>query len=297
MAINPANIKKRESNLIEKLFPFEVIHIDEPANNMNMFHWHEYMEISYIQKGKGTYEIEDKTLSVEKGDIVIINNIERHRVTYKPEDLLYETVFHFEPGLIWSKENSPFDYNYLKLFFYKGNFNNKPELNSEIKKVITSLISEIVTEYQKKEPYYELMIKSKLLTVITYLIRQCNLKTVSDYDVIVKRNTIDRLQRILEYINENFDQNITMDSCAKKFFMNPSYFSDYFKKNIGINFLEYLAKVRVAEAIRLLNENKANSTEVAFICGFNNTVSFYNAFKKITGVNPSDFKKSKPDFQ
>ena len=84
MIINPTNIKKRESKLLEQPFPFEIIHIDEPANNMSMFHWHEFMEISYIQEGKGTYEIEEKVFGVAKGDFVIINNIERHKVTYHP---------------------------------------------------------------------------------------------------------------------------------------------------------------------------------------------------------------------
>ena len=201
-------------------------------------------------------------------------------------------VIHFDPRLIWTKESHPIDHSYLKLFHYKGtNFNNKPELNEEIKRNITSLISEIKEEFVWKKPYFELMIKSKLLTIITHLIRECDLKSVDDSELIVKRKNIERLEAILQYINENFDKEVTLDSIAQKFFMNNSYFSDYFKKNMGINFSEYLTRVRVNEAIRLFSEKNIGSTEVAFICGFNNTASFYNAFKRIAGKNPGDFKK------
>lgn len=296
MLINPVNTKKRESNLKEKLFPFEMVHIGEPANNMDVFHWHDFMEISYIQDGNGIYEVEDKVFSVQKGDIVIVNNIERHRVTYNAEEPLYETVMHFEPRLIWSRENSPFDYNYLKLFLYNGtNFSNKPELSEKTKGNITSLISEIVEEYTHKKPYYELMIKSRLLTVITILIRQCDAKIDNACDFIAKRNNIDRLEKILRYINENFNKDISLEIVAHKFFMNASYFSDFFKKNIGVNFSEYLTRLRISEAIRLLNETGDNSTQIAFACGFNNTSSFYNAFKKITGMNPGEYKRSREE--
>lgn len=294
MLINSVNTKKRESDLKEKPFPFEVVHVGEPVNNMDMFHWHEFMEISYIQDGNGIYEVEDKAFSAQKGDIVIINDIERHRVTYKAEEPLYETVIHFEPRLIWSRENSPFDYTYLRLFLYNGtNFSNKPQLSEKTKGTITSLISEIVEEYTHRKPYFELMIKSRLLTLITILIRQCDVKADDAYGFIAKRNNIDRLDKILRYINENFNKDISLEIVAKRFFMNSSYFSDFFKRNIGINFSEYLARLRISEAIRLLDETGDNSIQIAYACGFNNTSSFYNAFKKITGMNPGEYKRSR----
>jgi two-component system response regulator YesN len=73
--------------------------------------------------------------------------------------------------------------------------------------------------------------------------------------------------------------------------MNPSYFSEYFKKNLGINFSDYIAKLRINEAIRMLQENKLSITEIAYNCGFNNSSSFYNTFKKITGTNPGKYIK------
>ena len=293
MGMNAAKVEKRESCLSEKDFPLEVLHMDEPANNMSTYHWHEFMEISYIQGGTGKYEIEDKEFSVKKGDIIIINNIERHRLTYNSQDPLYETVIHFNSRLVCPDDNTLFDFTYLKLFRYeKANFSNKPELSDEIKETISLLISDIIKEYIQKEPYYELMLKSKLLTLITILLRRCNVKPMNDFEFVSKRNQIDRLDKILDYVDKNFHKDIRLDNIAHEFFMNSSYFSDYFKKNIGINFSEYLAKKKINLAKKLLHEDKMNSTDTAFACGFNNAASFYNTFKRVTGKSPGDYLKS-----
>ena len=111
---------KRESDITQRAFPFELLHTRGPANNMAAFHWHDFMEICCVTHGSGVYEIEDKVLPVKTGDIVIINNVERHRVTYDAADPLFEIVIHFAPLLIWSKDKSSFDHRYLTLFLYEG---------------------------------------------------------------------------------------------------------------------------------------------------------------------------------
>lgn len=59
-----------------------------------------------------------------------------------------------------------------------------------------------------------------------------------------------------------------------------------------MNFTDYLAKVRISKAMRLLNETGTSSTEIAFACGFNNVTSFYNTFKRIKGMSPGEYKKN-----
>lgn len=257
-------------------FPFEVAHIDGPANNMDTFHWHDFMEVSYVKEGAGIYEIEDKVFPVVKGDVVIINNIEKHRVTYPPSQPLYETVIHFQPGLIWTDEDLSRDYQYLKLFRYnQALFNNRPGLGVETREEIRVLFSAIAREYAQKKPFYELMIKSRLLTVITLLLRDCGINPINDGDAVAKRNQIERLHLILQYIKENFKSELKLETAARRFYMNASYFSDFFKKNVGINFSDYLAKARVHEAIRLIGGPDSSMADIAYAVGFNNVTSFY----------------------
>ncbi|MDR3643719.1 MAG: AraC family transcriptional regulator [Clostridia bacterium] len=293
MPMDRAASSKRESNLKGKPFPFEVVHIGEPAHNMKYFHWHDFLEISYIDGGSGTYHIEGKTLPVKKGDIVIINNIEKHMVTYGPDETLYETVIHFDPSLIWSEENSPFDHSYLRLFLYNGaRFNNKPIFNEKNTAAVKTIISEIVGEYTRREQFFELMIKAKLLTLITLLIRQCFLEESSLHEFSFKKKNIERLDRIILYVNEHYDKELRLPIVAKEFYMNASYFSEFFKKNMGVSFSDYLTMVRINKALSLLYSENLSTTEIAFRCGFNNLSSFFSSFKKCTGMNPGEYKKA-----
>jgi AraC-like DNA-binding protein len=281
---------KREWKIAEGDFPFEIVHIGEPANNMSTFHWHDYVELSYIQENGGRYEIEDRTYEVAKGDVVIINDIERHRVTYDIDKPLYETVIHFDPKLIWFKDDPTMEYGYLKLFKHNRiAFNNRPVLGDETKGELGRLFTEITREYQEKKRFHQLIIKARLLTVIALLLRECMVEAVNDGDYLSKRKQMERLKRILAFVDGNFKGELGLEATASRFHFNASYFSDYFKKNVGITFSEYLARVRVREAIKLMTEKNASSTEAAYECGFNNIASFYAAFKKVTGKNPSGY--------
>jgi AraC-like DNA-binding protein len=281
---------KREWSVSEGDFPFEIVHIGEPANNMCAFHWHDYAELSYIQENRGRYEIEDRVYDVEKGDVVIINGIERHRVTYRGESPLYETVIHFDPRLIWFKDEPTMEFGYLKLF-KRGRlaFDNRPKLDEETKAELGRLFGEITREYQGKKRFHELVIKAKLLNVIALLLRECVAESVDEGDYFAKRERMEKLRKILAFIDGNFREDLRLESVASRFRLNASYFSDYFRKNVGITFSEYLARIRVQEAVKLMTEKGASSTDAAYECGFNNAASFYSTFKKITGKNPGEY--------
>jgi AraC-like DNA-binding protein len=262
---------------------------------MATFHWHDYMELSYIQENEGRYEIEDRVYEVAKGDVVIINNIERHRVTYRPERPLYETVIHFDPKLVWFRDDPTMEYGYLKLF--RRNriaFNNRPDLPEPAREEIGRLFTEITREYQEGKRFHKLLIKARLLTVIALLLRECKMEAVDDGAFLSKRNQIDRLRKILDFIEGNHKREIGLESTAAHFHFNGSYFSDYFRKNVGITFSEYLARIRVREAIALMTERNLGSAEAAYECGFKNIASFYAAFKRVTGMNPGDYLRSRP---
>jgi AraC-like DNA-binding protein len=279
---------KRESPISSRPFPFEILHTDGPANNMPFFHWHDFMELSCVTRGTGRYEIEEKVFTVRAGDIVIINNIERHRVTYDPADPLHETVMHFAPELLCARDARGLDARYLRLFLYDGaTFSNKPELHGRMRGELSRLVSEIRREYRDRRPWHELMIKAKLLTLVTCLIRECGVAEAGDPRIItVRRRNIARLERILAYVRKGFREQIHLNDIANRFSMNPSYFSDYFRQNLGITFREYLAQARVTEALRLLGEDRMSTTDIALACGFNTPAGFYAAFKKATGMRP-----------
>ena len=72
--------------------------------------------------------------------------------------------------------------------------------------------------------------------------------------------------------------------------MSANYFSEKFKENTGINFVEYVARVRVEEARSLLHDPRRRITEVAFEVGFQSLSQFNRSFREFCGQSPSDYR-------
>ena len=100
---------------------------------------------------------------------------------------------------------------------------------------------------------------------------------------------------ILEFIDKNYsDPCISLSMLAEKFNLSESYFSVIFKKQTGINYINYLSSKRLEKAYEILNENDTiTMEEIAKITGYNSSHSFRRAFKKRYGINPVDYRNSK----
>jgi AraC-like DNA-binding protein len=285
-----ASVVKRESDITRRAFPFELLHARGPATNMSAMHWHDFLELSFVRSGTGTYQIEDKSFEVGPGDIVIINNTERHRVTYEASAPLHETVLHFSPELLSRAGRPPqsADEAALPLFRYDGAaFQNKPALSSPTRRAVRRLVGEIGKEWAGRRPWYEPLIRAKLMEIVSLLLRESGIRAPESPTVVsARRRTIARLEQILAWLRANSHRPVSLAAIARRFSMRPSYFSDYFRRNLGVTLTEYLMQVRIREATRLLEEGRMGSTDAAFACGFNTTASFYRAFKKVTGASP-----------
>ena len=99
------------------------------------------------------------------------------------------------------------------------------------------------------------------------------------------------INEILDYINNHYMEDMYLDGLSEQFGISPSYLSKLIKDHSGMNFVSYLASLRIEMAKRLLVETKMSITEIYEKCGFNNRTTFIRTFKKTTGLPPSDFRK------
>lgn len=93
-----------------------------------------------------------------------------------------------------------------------------------------------------------------------------------------------------QYILENYDKSISLSSISEIVNLTPVYFSILFKKEVGINFVDYLTQYRIETAKGLLKDVRHNINEVASLCGFQDTRYFSKTFKKIVGITPSEYR-------
>lgn len=98
------------------------------------------------------------------------------------------------------------------------------------------------------------------------------------------------IENIIKYINENYRENINLETVAKNVFITPPYVSILFKQVLGIHFVDYLHKIRLNKACELLRDPKLKSYEIAYMVGYNDDKYFSQIFKKHFGLTPIQYR-------
>lgn len=112
------------------------------------------------------------------------------------------------------------------------------------------------------------------------------------FDAMKKKDIKDdTLNKIMSYITEHFNEQITLESVAEKFFLNPSYLSRVFKNEHGENFIDYITRIRIERAGKLMLNTDLKAYEIAEMVGYENTNYFSKLFKKYMGSSPTEYRE------
>lgn len=100
------------------------------------------------------------------------------------------------------------------------------------------------------------------------------------------------VSRAVQYMNEFYNQEISLESCSDYIGMSYTHMSRLFKKETGKRFTEYLNQLRINKAKALIDENKFKMKEIVSQSGFNNYNYFFKVFKEVEGISPSEYMKT-----
>lgn len=139
---------------------------------------------------------------------------------------------------------------------------------------------------------------------VDYLLKPCRpteilskieelLVNFEEEDQISDENQVNRfVSEAVEYMNENYMNDLSLTLVAEKVGVTAAYLSTLFSQTLGYGFIDYLNKVRVDRACYYLHDYQIKTYEVAYKVGFHDEKYFSRVFKRITGMNPSQFRKS-----
>ncbi|QNO14027.1 response regulator [Alkalicella caledoniensis] len=96
--------------------------------------------------------------------------------------------------------------------------------------------------------------------------------------------------KALEYIDENYQHNLTLDDVAKEISMSYHHFSKFFKESTGKNFVDYITELRIEKAKMVLKDKNANVKEACYEVGYTDPNYFSKLFKKATGMTPTEYR-------
>ena len=102
------------------------------------------------------------------------------------------------------------------------------------------------------------------------------------------------VEMVLDFLkNNSLNDNIGLESIAKKAYMSPKYFSKLFKQETGQNLTSFIQEIRFEKACELINTTSLSIVEVMHQVGYKDSKFFYQIFKRKTGMTPADYKKNK----
>jgi two-component system response regulator YesN len=158
--------------------------------------------------------------------------------------------------------------------------------------------------FSLKKQKIEMKDKSKFLRAYNEKIFKC--KSISEVFEMLSKEITQQLEEIIlekqhtdmkpirlakQFMQKNFNLPISLELVSHLIGFNPTYFSYYFKKETGMNFLEYLVEIRVTKSKELLIDTDKNIAEIAEAVGYMDLKHFSKLFKKYSGLTPSEYRK------
>lgn len=268
-------------------FSFGHTMTDNPLKPEPSLHMHDHYEIYYFLSGDVNYYIEGQFYHLGSKDLLIISNKELHRPYFESDKLYERIVIHFNPKYISSFNTK--SYNILHCFDKKRlGINNKLSASEVFNCGFASYITQIEDYIKGDLSEKEIMVQTLFIQLLVCLNNAFASKDAALIPEHSQKNT--KVNHILDYINQNLSEKLTLDILQEKLFINKYYLCHIFKISTGFTIQEYITYKRIIKAKELL-ALKYPVLEVSYLVGFNDYSSFYRTFKKITGTSPKTFSK------
>jgi AraC-like DNA-binding protein len=261
-----------------------LLHINSEVDNYSV-HWHTAIEMIMPIENIYTINIGKSTYVLQEGDILIIPPGELHELIAPADGVRRILLFDF--SLISNLKGLS---NILTVL-------NQPRLITsitapDIHSQLVHLFDEITYEYVSKNTLREAAIYAMIIQMFVAMARKyMNTENLfPDVKVNKQREYIDKFNVIFEYINNNYSEDITLDTIADVAGFSKFHFSRLFKQFTDMSFYDYLNQRRVKEAEKLLLVPNLSITEVAMRSGFSSIATFNRVFKSFKECTPTEFK-------
>lgn len=257
-------------------------------------HYHDYIEILLGREEAFEIYLGNSYHRFNPGDMVLIPANEVHLInSLSPNGGTYY-VIRFLPELLYNGiSHSRLEFQYLLPFLTDGQMQEKIIPNSRLSDTgIPHLVKEIFREDQEKSYGYELAIRNHISSLFLWILRYWHEKGAS----LPAAGQIDRelaaqLEPVFPYIQEHFDMPLKASEAARLCSMSYSYFSRSFNRLMHMSFSDYVTRLRLTEAEKLLVSTAMPVTEIAAACGFASTSYFIKLFRQQKQISPRKFRQ------
>lgn len=238
-----------------------------------------------VTAGNVTAVINQKTYELHRGSLLFISRLERHNF------LIQEPPYHrYVISLNGdSLSTSVKDIKLMSIFIGRPKeFLHVVNLSDKILEEVIPLFDAMAKEYEEQKTFYETLSASILVAILVILYRNYP----EFFPVRGQSNISSAVMNAQKYINDHFEEKITLQDIADKNYINRHTLSNAFKEIVGTSFKEYLILFRITEAKKLLITTDLPIEEIALQVGYSNVNNFIQIFKKNESVTPLQYRKN-----
>lgn len=271
------------------------IHQEQRASPTEIEHHEEY-EIALITAGRGAYQIENTLYAFQPGDMVLLCPNERHMcygLDHKPFTAL---MIQFDES-IFSRFVPPGSDNMRILLNAWDDrsiaFQHKITLSEHDHLTLKLLAEQMLTVQGAHELNADCRMNALagMMSSFLYLCSRLQASPVLFSAAVGEKRKDPLTSQAITYINQHYNEEISLESLARRLFVNPSYLSRTFKKNTGYAVVSYINLKRVTQARYYLSETDMPITQIAFLVGFNTISYFCVVFRRLIGCTPSVYRQ------
>ena len=270
-------------------FPFLVSYqiLSEYESGSFSWHWHPEIEITYVQKGTMCYKVNHMVYHLKEGDIVFNNSGALHSGTMEnQEDCAYIPVT-FDPRLIYGFFQSTINSKYVDPVIQDSMLPAICIDQSESwHKPFREYLLRIIALDEKKPDFYELDITICLQSMWRLLLEHITYEPQTS-----RENSLeyDRIKKILSYIEENYQNKITLNDIAGHIHLCESECTRLFKRHMNTTLFAFLQEYRIERSLEFLQDDQPVSA-VADKAGFSDPNYYSKVFAKIKGCSPREYR-------
>jgi len=253
-------------------FKFQIAK-SEPA------HFHQFIEIIYVLEGNLKIIIENNKYDASSEDIIVINANKKHSY-YSTDDILI-ACFQIDYRQLSELLNTN------RILFWCNSIVNKNAAYDELRDVM----KQIFNQYNEKQGLGLIILRilyHKLLLILVenFLVSDDDKRFLNDRNL-----DENRIAEIVNYIHANYKKRISLNDLADQLFLSVPYLSKYFKRKMGMNFVDYVNNVRLFHAVDDLLYTDKSIMNVALDNGFASTAAFNKLFKNVYNTKPLKYRQ------
>lgn len=261
---------------------------ERPEDNIP-WHWHEEMEIAYVEHGQAIVKIPSASFLLNKGDLVIVNSNVLHYGAAVSECRLHSLVFH--PLLITGNNDSVFAAKYIRPLLSCCSFSGY-QICGQDRESAASWFCNAFEALANESFGFEFTVRENLSRICLYLYR----KFEGQLDIKTSGLSQDhlRIRQMLDYIHKNFGEMITLSEISAAVGISKRECLRCFQKTLQLSPIQYLLKYRIMQGAEMLLENPGSSvSEIAARCGFDSPSNFSKVFKRFYHCTPREYRNRK----